>query len=505
MSVQQGESSRLLPPSAVLSIDAASDLGPGPRVPFGKEAARLLALAWPISLLNLLQYVANQMPIGFVGHLDSFSLSVAVLSWSILNVSGYALLMGTAAALETLCGQAYGGKQYQQLGYQLQRSLLISLVMVLLICGLWMQLHPILLLLGQDPRISAATTRYLWLCVPSLPCIAAGECMRRYLLAQNSVLPSTLATLGATVLAPLYAWALIFLSGLDLDGAALACDLINATNAALLLGYLVWRERRLAGTPQQTWHGWSREAWCGWGTYLRIALPSLAMTVGEMWAFEVMILLAGMLPDPERSVDVMGIAFTFGGAVYMVPLGLSGAVSARIANELGAGEGLRARSVARAGTTLAAATLLGAAAAVLACRHQYGWIFSNSEEVVAMLARVLLFVAALVVGDGVAAVQAGVVRGAGRQNWAAAMNLGTYWALGVPLAAWLAFRQHKGVFGLWAGIVIATNVQAVAMTVLVGAFDWPHEAQRACELVGEARGGACRDGKEPSARDIEFG
>ena len=66
---------------------------------------RLLALAWPISLLNLLNFVGGIMPLAFVGHLDPFSLSVAVLATSFFNVSGYCIIVGTAAALETLCGQ----------------------------------------------------------------------------------------------------------------------------------------------------------------------------------------------------------------------------------------------------------------------------------------------------------------------------------------------------------------------------------------------------------------
>lgn len=56
--------------------------------------------------------------------------------------------------------------------------------------------------------------------------------------------------------------------------------------------------------------------------------------------------------------------------------------------------------------------------------------------------------------------QSGVVRGAGRQNWAAATNLLVYWVLGVPLAVWLAFRLRLGVFGLWGGLVIICCLQA---------------------------------------------
>lgn len=48
------------------------------------------------------------------------------------------------------CRQAYGAKQYRLLGQQLQRGLLISCIVVLLICGVWTQLHPLLLLLGAS-------------------------------------------------------------------------------------------------------------------------------------------------------------------------------------------------------------------------------------------------------------------------------------------------------------------------------------------------------------------
>ena len=57
---------------------------------------RLFFLAWPISLLNLLSYVSGIIPLGFVGHLDPFSLSVAVLGNSLFNVTGLNRLPGNA-------------------------------------------------------------------------------------------------------------------------------------------------------------------------------------------------------------------------------------------------------------------------------------------------------------------------------------------------------------------------------------------------------------------------
>ena len=47
-------------------------------------------------------------------------------------------------------------------------------------------------------------------------------------------------------------------------------------------------------------------------------------------------------------------------------------VSARVANELGAGDGLRARGAARASAVLVVAVMLVFSAGVLAVRHVYG-------------------------------------------------------------------------------------------------------------------------------------
>ena len=41
-----------------------------------------------------------------------------------------------------------------------------------------------------------------------------------------------------------------------------------------------------------------------------------------------MVLLAGLLPEPQINVDVMGIAFAMATLSYMIPLGISGVSAA---------------------------------------------------------------------------------------------------------------------------------------------------------------------------------
>ena len=73
-----------------------------------------------------------------------------------------------AGALETLCGQTFGAKQYHKLGnYTCCAMISLSLV-CLPVALLWIFMDKLLIFFGQDPMISLAAGKYcIWL-IPSL-------------------------------------------------------------------------------------------------------------------------------------------------------------------------------------------------------------------------------------------------------------------------------------------------------------------------------------------------
>ncbi|KAF9600207.1 hypothetical protein IFM89_005031 [Coptis chinensis] len=76
---------------------------------------------------NLSQYLLQAISMMMVGHLGEFSLSSTAIATSLTNVTGFSLLEGMASELETLCGQAYGARQFEKLG-NYTFSAVISLV-----------------------------------------------------------------------------------------------------------------------------------------------------------------------------------------------------------------------------------------------------------------------------------------------------------------------------------------------------------------------------------------
>lgn len=62
--------------------------------------------------------------------------------------------LGMSNALETLCGQAFGAKQYKMLGIYMQRSWVVLFITGIVLLPLFLFATPILKFLGQPPEIA---------------------------------------------------------------------------------------------------------------------------------------------------------------------------------------------------------------------------------------------------------------------------------------------------------------------------------------------------------------
>ena len=103
-----------------------------------------------------------------------------------------------SSALETLCGQAFGAKQYPLLGVHLQRAFCV-LAISALPCGvLWYNMEALLLLIGQTPAVSHMASVYLRCLLPALAANVFIQPIVRFLQAQAITLP--MAVCAATVL-----------------------------------------------------------------------------------------------------------------------------------------------------------------------------------------------------------------------------------------------------------------------------------------------------------------
>ncbi|XP_015641495.1 protein DETOXIFICATION 16 isoform X1 [Oryza sativa Japonica Group] len=402
-----------------------------------EEVKKQLWLAGPLVAGALLRYVIQMISVMFVGHLGELPLAGASMANSFTTVTGFSLLLGMASALDTLCGQAFGAQQYHLLGIYKQRAMLLLTAVSVPLAVVWFYTGDILRLFGQEADIAAEAGTYARWMIPALFAYGLLHCQIRFLQTQNVVLP-VMAAAGATALCHLLVcWVLVYAAGMGNRGAALSNAVSYWINVAILAVYV-----RVSSSCKKTWTGFSTEAFRDALGFFRLAVPSALMVCLEMWSYEILVLLSGRLPNPKLQTSVLSISLNTASLVWMIPFGLGSAISTRVSNELGAGRPHAACLAVRVSVFMAISEGLVIGLVLISVRNIWGHAYSNEEEVVKYVGKVLLVISVSNFFDGIQCVLSGVARGCGWQKIGACVNLGAYYIVGIPSAYLIAFILH---------------------------------------------------------------
>ncbi|GMY18483.1 protein DETOXIFICATION 12-like [Fagus crenata] len=456
---------------------------------FSEELKRLGFLAGPLVIVTFSQYLLQVISLMMVGHLGELALSSTAIAISLCGVTGFSLLLGMASALETLCGQAYGAQQYQKIGIQTYTAIFSLILVCLPLSLIWIYMGKLLSFIGQDPLISYEAGKFTMWLVPALFAYATLQPLVRYFQTQSLVKPMLISSCAILCFHIPLCWILVFKSGLENLGAAVAISISYWLNVILLGLYM-----KYYSACKKTLVPISMELFQGIGEFFRFAIPSTVMTCLEWWSFELLILLSGLLPNPELETSVLSVCLATISTLYTIPIGLGSAASTRVSNELGAGNPQVARVVVFAVLFLAIIETSIVSTILFASRRVFGYTFSNEKEVVDYVTTMAPLASLSVILDSIQGVLAGVARGSGWQHLGAYVNLGAFYLCGIPVAAVLGFLTKLRGKGLWIGIQIGSFVQTVMLSIITSCTNWEIQASKARERVFK--------GKPPIDNDV---
>ncbi|XP_057784276.1 protein DETOXIFICATION 14-like [Salvia miltiorrhiza] len=439
---------------------------------------RVNLIALPMIVVTLSQYLLRTSPIFMLGHLGELSLSSASIATSLSNVTGFSLLFGMASALETLCGQAYGAKQYERVGAFTYGAIFCLFIVCLPVCVLWIYTEELLILMGQDPLISAEAGKYTIYLIPTLFPYAILQSLVRYLQTQSLIFPMLWTALLSLCFQLLLCWSFVFKFNLGNGGAALSIAISYWFNVALLVLYV-----KFSPTCEKTRASFSKDIFLTVREFFRFAVPSAVMVCLEWWSFELVILLSGLLPNPELATSVLAVCFTMTSLHYHIPYSFGAAASTLVSNELGAGKPEGARIAVYAVVVLAVAEFVIASTSLYLCRGILGYAFSGEKQVVEGVKEMVPLLCMSIVMDSSQAVLSGVARGSGWQHIGAYVNLGSYYIVGIPVALLLGFVLDLKGKGLWSGLVAGTTVQALSLSFITSLTNWDNQAREARHRV----------------------
>lgn len=311
------------------------------------------------------------------------------------------------------------------------------------------------------------------------PAYICFEATKKYLQAQGIMHAGTYVLLICSLLNLalnyLFAWKL----GLGFIGAPLATSITYWLMFCLLVGYIAFIDGS-AG-----WGGFSRRALQNWIPFLKLVGPGILMVGTEWIAFEIVALAAGRLGT--TSLAAQSVIMTTDQVLNTIPFGISIATSNRVGNLLGRAWPVGAKVSANLSAMFAAIVGMIIMIIMLITRQSFGYLFSDEEVVVDLVADVLPWVAAFQIADGVAGSCGGSLRGMGNQHLGAVVNLVSYYILALPLGIYLAFQHNLGLAGLWVGQCVALFLVGGVEWLLILRTNWNKEVAKCYERIQNER------------------
>ncbi|KAG2563831.1 hypothetical protein PVAP13_8KG357600 [Panicum virgatum] len=281
-------------------------------------------------------------------------------------------------------------------------------------------------------------------------------------LAYSVVLPLVICSVAPFPLHDLLAYLLVNVLGLGLAGASTAVSATLWVSCLMLLAYVLLSEKF-----SETWRGFSADAFKYMLPTVKLATPSAIMVCHlELWAFELLVLIAGLLPNPTVDTPLIAMCSSTEAIICMISVGFSAAVRSVRGNVD------RVRNAVS--VTMKLSVFLAISFVLLLGFGHNLWasLFSRSSTIVSEYAAITPLMMISIVLDSAQGVLAGVSRGCGWQHLAAMTNLVVFYLVGMPLAILFTFKLKFYSKSLWAGLICGVTCQACSLLVITVRTKW---------------------------------
>ncbi|XP_058071529.1 protein DETOXIFICATION 41-like [Magnolia sinica] len=428
-----------------------------------------------VSIFNFMLSLVTQM---FSGHLGALKLAGASIANVGIQGLAYGIMLGMASAVQTVCGQAYGARKYNTMGIICQKAMILHLGAAVLLTFLYWYAGPVLIAIGQSKDIAEQGQIFARGLIPQLYAFALNCPMQRFLQAQNIVNPLAYMAVGVFLLHTLLSWVVVYVLDYGLLGAALTLSFSWWVLVILTGLYIV-----LSPSCKETWTGFSVRTFVGLWAYLKLTVASAFMLCLEIWYFQGIVLISGLLPNPTISLDSISICMNYLNWDMQFMLGLCTAISIRVGNELGAAHPKVARFSVIVVTTTSVLISIIFSVIVLIFRTPLSKLFTSDDDVIDAVSDLTPLLAISVLLNGIQPVLSGVAIGSGWQGLVAYVNLTTYYIIGLPIGCVVGFKTSLREAGIWWGMIFGVLLQTIALIFLTVRTNWNKEVDNAVERL----------------------
>ena len=325
--------------------------------------------------------------------------SLAALSvGSAIFISVYVALIGVLQALLPVWAEQRGARQTEAMGRSVRQALYLCAAGSVAGMAILLSPGPLLRWTEVPPDLRTEVERYLAVLALALP---PALLFRIYSTLNQSLGRPQLVTwlqVGSLFIKlPLSIWFTFGGLGLPAQGVVGCAWATLVVNCSMLApGVWLLRTQDLYA-PLQLWRRLERPHWPTLAGFARLGVPAGLAVMVEVTSFTLMALFIARQGTTASAAHQ--IASNLAAVLYMVPLSLAIATSARASYWLGAQDAVRARHAVSLGFRLAALIGIALAAILFIAKNQLGQIYTSNAAVAAMAGSVLAWVALYHVAD----------------------------------------------------------------------------------------------------------
>ncbi|WP_439850225.1 NorM family multidrug efflux MATE transporter [Pseudomonas syringae] len=440
--------------------------------PAFKELWIILRLAGPLiasQMAHMLMVFTDTVMMGKIGPeaLAGGGLGAATYSFISFFCVGVMAAVGTLVSIRHGAGDTEGATRLTQAGLWLAWGM--ALVAALL---LW-NLEPVLLQFGQAEANVHMAAQFLITLPLALPGLLSFMALRGFTSALGRAGPvMTISVAGAVAnfalnYAMIHQW--LGLPNLGLMGIGLVTAVV--TNCmALALALHIKRHPAYAAYPISK--GLSKLSRSHLKELWRLGLPIGGTYAVEVGLFTFAAFCMGAMGSTQMAAHQ--IALQTVSMAFMIPVGISYAVTMRIGQHYGAGNMLMARTAGRVGIGFGGSVMLMFGILFWLAPHWVIGLFLDINdpafaEIVVLATKLLAIAAWFEFFDGTQTIAMGAIRGLKDARTTFLIGLGCYWLIAAPAAWLLGFYADAGAPGVWWGLALGLLCSALALTY---AFEW---------------------------------
>ncbi|MEX0895054.1 MAG: MATE family efflux transporter [Balneolaceae bacterium] len=424
-----------------------------------KEAGTTLKVGVPIILAQLLQMSMNFVDTVMAGRLSALDLAAVAVGSSIL-LPFLVFGLGTLMAVNPIVAQNYGSRRFEQIGSNARQTLWLSQIIAIPFFFIVRNLEFVMIWIGVTSEVIPVAAGYLdaisWGIFPVMAYGGLRYFNEGLSVSRPSMYVALIGTLANIPLNYVLMYGKMGFPQLGAVGTGYASAVVYlimfVSIFAFTYGFKPYKRFDIFGKfrlPEKT-HLWE---------LVSIGIPIGVSVTMEVSMFAIVSLLMGSLGT--IAVAAHQIAINFAAMTFMVPFGLSMAVTARVGQAAGKGKLGDARFKGFIGVAMCTIFMGFTAVMMILFPESIVAIYTQDAEVAAMAVQLLFMAAIFQISDGLQVGGFGALRGLKDTRIPMFVNIFSYLIVGLSLAYYLGIVREVGPIGLWTGLIVGLSIAAI--------------------------------------------